>query len=137
MTDDKDWLSHDELSETIRLLDGDILIASGLSYYPFENALYRELFRIRSEIGAEASHRLGGNGEGFVGIHIRRTDNRMLIERSPIELFIRAMKEEIASHADVSFYLASDDEETKYDVIHTIGSYFGMIILAQFGTSSV
>lgn len=48
-----------------------------------------------------------------VGIHIRRTDNIISIEKSPTELFIVRMKEEIEKDNDVRFYLASDSPEEK------------------------
>ncbi len=48
-----------------------------------------------------------------VGVHIRRTDNIISIEKSPTELFILRMKEEIKMNNDVCFYLASDSMEEK------------------------
>lgn len=48
-----------------------------------------------------------------IGIHIRRTDNLLSIEKSPTELFIRRMKEEVEMHDSVRFYLASDSPEEK------------------------
>lgn len=48
-----------------------------------------------------------------IGIHIRRTDNIIAIEKSPTELFIRRMKEEIEIDKEVRFYLASDSPEEK------------------------
>lgn len=48
-----------------------------------------------------------------IGIHIRRTDNIISIQKSPTELFILRMKEEIEKDNDVRFYLASDSPEEK------------------------
>ena len=127
LTDGMQWPEPGRLAETIGATSGLILIASGLSYYPFADALYRELFRVRPEIEAEASRRLGGDGKSFVGIHIRRTDNRMSIERSPLELFINAMQGEIASQPEVKFYLATDDEATK----QTLRGHFGNRIVCS------
>lgn len=48
-----------------------------------------------------------------VGIHIRRTDNGPSIQKSPLSLFEDAIEREIASCADVNFYVATDDFATK------------------------
>jgi len=48
-----------------------------------------------------------------VGIHIRRTDNTVSIEKSPTEVFIHAIK---AYPADTQFFLATDDPK-EYDTI--------------------
>ncbi|WP_298645740.1 glycosyl transferase [uncultured Proteiniphilum sp.] len=57
-----------------------------------------------------------------IGIHIRRTDNIISIEKSPTELFILRMKEEVKIHDDVSFYLASDSPEEKKKLIAIFGN---------------
>jgi hypothetical protein len=51
--------------------------------------------------------------QNTVGVHIRRNDNIWSIDNSPLELFEKAMKKELAFNADTNFYLCSDDEETK------------------------
>lgn len=48
-----------------------------------------------------------------IGVHIRRTDNTLSIEDSPIEGFVNILKKEVNDDPDVSFYLASDDKEVK------------------------
>lgn len=49
------------------------------------------------------------NKEGFVGIHIRRSDNEMSIKYSPTSLFIDAIEKEIKQNPVVKIYLATDD----------------------------
>ncbi len=48
-----------------------------------------------------------------IGVHIRRTDNTLAIEKSPLQLFIDAMKREIDTCKDTRFYVATDDYDTK------------------------
>jgi len=101
--------------------------------YDFSNLLnYRSVF-------IETQHRFYSNGHDFelftpfveienrlktitknfskytVGIHIRRTDNRLSIENSPLELFISYIRKELEMNSDTMFFLASDsfDVETK------------------------
>ncbi len=52
-----------------------------------------------------------------IGIHIRRTDNKQSIQNSPIEAFILSMKKEIEKNKDTKFYIASDDENVKQQLI--------------------
>ncbi len=49
------------------------------------------------------------DGGDMIGIHIRRTDNRMSIKYSPTELFVEKIKEEIRKSPTKKFYLATDD----------------------------
>lgn len=48
-----------------------------------------------------------------IGVHIRRTDNVVSINDSPLEVFIEKMNEEIEKNPNVLFYLASDDYGVK------------------------
>jgi hypothetical protein len=48
-----------------------------------------------------------------IGIHIRRTDNKEAIEKSPIELFLKAIENEILKDPETLFFLATDDIETE------------------------
>ena len=47
-----------------------------------------------------------------IGVHIRRTDNQVCINNSPLEVFIDAMEKEIEKDDKVTFYIASDDLDT-------------------------
>ena len=57
-----------------------------------------------------------------VGVHIRRTDNAFSIKKSPTELFIEKIQEEINIYKDdVCFYLASDSLDVKNEIISLFG----------------
>ena len=62
-----------------------------------------------------------------IGVHIRRADNQISINNSPLEMFIDAMNEEIAKNEKVTFYLASDDKGT----IEEMKKIFGERIFAM------
>lgn len=49
---------------------------------------------------------------GNIGVHIRRTDNQICINNSPLEVFVDAMEKEIDKDDRVTFYIASDDMDT-------------------------
>ena len=77
------------------------------------NSVYKHLFHPVGPILDE----IQGYHEQFsahtIGMHIRRTDNKESIERSPLSLFIDAAQREIDLHDDTRIFLATDDEGTK------------------------
>ena len=77
------------------------------------NSVYKHLFHPVGHILEE----MQGYHEQFsahtIGMHIRRTDNKESIERSPLSLFIDAAQREIDLHDDTRIFLATDDESTK------------------------
>lgn len=52
-----------------------------------------------------------------VGVHIRRTDHRVSIAHSPTTAFVRAMDEEVRRDAAVHFFLATDDDALKQQLL--------------------
>ena len=60
--------------------------------------------------------------EFTIGIHIRRTDHRVSIENSPLNLFEQCIEEEISKNKKVNFYLASDCSDTKNHLVNKYGS---------------
>lgn len=61
--------------------------------------------------------------QNFIGIHIRRSDNLISIEKSPLELFIKAMDEELCKDSSVCFYVASDSVEEKLKLKERYGDH--------------
>ncbi len=51
-----------------------------------------------------------------IGVHIRRTDNIVSIQSSPLENFTKRMDEEINKNKDTMFYVASDDDGVKNEL---------------------
>ena len=60
--------------------------------------------------------------EHTVGVHIRRSDNKKSIENSPLSLFEQAIREELSQNPNTSFYLASDCQETKQELLEKFGN---------------
>lgn len=56
-----------------------------------------------------------------VGVHIRRTDNISAINNSPIENFIQIMDTEISTNPNTIFYLATDSQLTKKELVKRYG----------------
>lgn len=56
-----------------------------------------------------------------IGLHIRRTDNKLSIAKSPIKHFYDVINNEIEKNRDVRFYLATDENEVKDILINKYG----------------
>ena len=86
-----------------------------------DNSLYSDLFSPTDEIEQRIARNLEQLGDAPIGIHVRRTDNRAAIERSPIALFFDAMDSIVRDNPAQRFYLATDDEETKNEMLKRYG----------------
>lgn len=86
-----------------------------------DNSLYSDLFSPTDEIEQRIARNLEQLGDAPIGIHVRRTDNRAAIERSPISLFFDAMDSIVRDNPAQRFYLATDDEETKNEMLKRYG----------------
>ncbi len=86
------------------------------------NAVYRQLFRPVEEVIEEVRGYEAQFSAHTIGMHIRRTDNKESIERSPLALFVDAAQREIDLHADTHIFLATDDEATKAALKAEFGS---------------
>lgn len=60
-------------------------------------------------------------GRSFIGLHVRRTDNREAAKASPLELFFDKVDFEIDNHSCTRFFLATDDLATKEAMINRYG----------------
>ncbi len=97
-----------------------ILVRSGLAIYPFSREMYRELFRPLPHIEEIAENAVSGQS-GLIGLHIRRTDNRMSIENSPDRMFFDIIDRTLAEDSSSRFYLASDDAGVKDEFLRRYG----------------
>ncbi len=89
----------------------------------FSDDCYAQLFHPNAEIqqliAAYTSHFTGYT----IGMHIRRTDNVDSISKSPTELFIEKGRQELASHPDLTIFLATDSEAVKQQLREIFGSH--------------
>ncbi len=79
----------------------------------YDNALLRRLFRPVPAIEAEVRRRMAAFSPFTIGIHIRRGDNVVAAQRSPLALFFEVIDKETAAHPELHVYLATDSEEVK------------------------
>ena len=88
----------------------------------FPDNLYSQLFHpVKEVMGVVDSYRSQFNSH-TIGLHIRRTDNAESIAKSPTELFINKVREEIDQHDDAKVFLATDSTEVKKEFIAAFGT---------------
>ncbi|MBP3354053.1 MAG: hypothetical protein J6L02_05320 [Bacteroidales bacterium] len=99
--------------EDIIKSSGKVLIESCYDFGNYAPSL-SDNFVLVKDILSEVDNYIDKNfGSRNIGVHIRRTDNLLSIERSPLELFIDAMQKEVELYPKTKFYLATDDKATK------------------------
>ena len=91
-------------------------------YRTDEDDFLRDLFQLNDSMSKRLSDETKAFKNHVIGVHVRRTDNKDSIERSPLELFIARMEDEIAKDSSVQFYVASDDEDVKKQLLELFGS---------------
>lgn len=115
MNDKEEFLVNEELLHT-----KDLYL---VQYCPF----YKERLTLSSiqpnpSIRRQIEERVKMFPQKTVGLHIRRSDNTLSIEKSPLSLFIEKMEEEIKANPDVSFYVASDSLDEKLELRQRFGN---------------
>lgn len=114
---------HPEINKYIEFLRNfskPLLIQSGVIFYDFSPEFYRNLFIPKKDFITAAVERLDNN-KNIIGLHIRRTDNIVSIEKSPTILFINTIKNELYKDSNVKFYLATDDNAIKSQLTSIFG----------------
>lgn len=87
-----------------------------------DDALYAAMFRPVGLVAQQVERRVSQFSPYTIGMHIRRTDNVRSIAESPTHLFIEAGRRELAAHADLTIFLATDSEQVKAELRHEFGS---------------
>lgn len=103
----------------LRGVSGDIYIKCANEFY-FESDNLQYFLPT-----AEIQQLIDDNTKKFtgstIGIHIRRTDHKLSIRESPLEIFKAKMLIEVNEHEHVSFYLATDDPEVRAELKREFG----------------
>ena len=85
------------------------------SYNQFYQPSYKlsDIFIPNNEIQQRIEIACASHSTHTIGIHIRRGDHQIAIQKSPICLFIEAMEKAIEQEEQTNFYLATDSESDK------------------------
>ena len=109
---------------------GNVLIQSAADFFPYDdiNAYFRPIPELKAKIEKNTCI----FDRHTIGIHIRRTDHNVSITESPLEVFFKAMVKEIEVNPNVNFYLATDSNYVKKEILQK----FGKRILTRNNTLS-
>lgn len=87
-----------------------LVIRSCIAFCP-NKRFHTEVFEVKDK--DRLNRELSKVDDNTIGVHVRRTDNTLSVQHSPIELFEKRMEEEMERNHDTRFYLCSDDESVK------------------------
>jgi len=94
-----------------------------MDFYPYDSALLHQLYVPVPPVSDAVNRNCELLASShIIGIHIRRTDHVISIQKSPTNLFIDKIKEEIDLHADTKVFLATDSNEVKQELRQHFGN---------------
>jgi hypothetical protein len=108
------------LSETI-LNGGRVLIESCYEFGDYTSSYSKNFIPTRDILQSVEEFIDNNFTSNTIGVHIRRTDNELSIKNSPLSLFCDAMNREIELCEDTTFYVATDDKDTKSELKRMFG----------------
>lgn len=113
--DDEKVLTHDDIqNHTIALAEQDAAwyFRTWMSLIP-EAEIDYHCIRPSESVKKRGAQLFDRIQSGTYGIHIRRADHVESIANSPLELFEKKIEEILEKEKNATFYLATDDPETK------------------------
>ncbi len=70
-------------------------------------------FTPKSDIKQRINERCSKFNDNTIGVHIRRTDHKIAIEQSPIELSINRIRNDLEKDPEINYFLSTDDKQTE------------------------
>lgn len=102
------WRDIQQIENELFTLAPSHLVLSDVYKYTIQG-----MFIPQDDIQRRIDEVVAGFSERTIGVHIRRTDNVVSIQSSPLENFTNMMDAEIKKKANTKFYVASDDNKVK------------------------
>ncbi len=92
------------------------------SYYSFlpqggSQSRYFDIFKPSGNVAQKAAPILGKINADTIGLHIRRTDHEAAIEHGPLTAFQDKIEQCLKADPSATFYLATDDKETRQQLL--------------------
>ncbi len=75
-----------------------------------------QTFKPSQQVTNRLKETLGNFGDSTIGFHIRRTDHRIAIANSPVELFEKKINHCLTTSKNIKFFLATDDPEVEKEL---------------------
>lgn len=114
-------LKQSDFSENINILDilkknKRVYIRTCEEFSSYNNEDFR-IFKPVKHLLEEIQFNTLQYNLNTIGLHIRRSDNSMSIEYSPLEMFIEKIDDEIQNNEKVNFFLSTDDTSVEKLII--------------------
>ncbi|MDR0939318.1 MAG: glycosyl transferase [Mediterranea sp.] len=90
-----------------------VYLASYSAFVHYDPRMICRLFLPREDLLKQIDQRASRFPALTIGVHIRRTDSVISIQRSPIEAFYQKLDNDINENGELGIYLATDSEEVK------------------------
>lgn len=104
-------------------VDKRCYMSNYMDFYPYDSTILHELFVPVKDISDAVSRNLDSlSSPHTIGIHIRRTDHLISIDKSPTELFVDKIKQEIERNIDTMVFLATDSNDVKDELKTVFGN---------------
>ena len=119
--DTADWMTKGTTDNYLQSAD-PIYIRTCVALYGYDHPEIYDYSIIQPKADIMADAESFVNGKRMIGIHIRRTDNQISIDNSPLELFFAEMDKELAEHqSNCTFFIATDEDEIKQKMLSKYG----------------
>lgn len=112
----------ENLLKEVKNCNGNILISSGCGAEFGMDKQIRSLFFPSQNVESLVRKNTEKFNHDTIGVHIRRTDNRLSIDKSPLHLFSEEMRKIIDIKPGTNFFLATDDRNVMENFVKEFGS---------------
>ena len=110
-----------ELREWVKNPKGILYSSSYSNFYIGKEPKYHDVFKLIPSLRKRLEDFSKDIDKFTIGIHIRRTDNLVSIENSPLSAFYDYIDDIVKNDDKAKFYLATDDMEVKSSFIDKFG----------------
>ncbi|MCH5327122.1 MAG: hypothetical protein J1E29_07975 [Duncaniella sp.] len=107
-----DHFEKEDVAKIVECAGHDVVINSGLEFADIDPSLINSIFRPTNRV-QETKREILSGVKPIVAVQIRRTDNIISINNSPLELFEQSIVAELHNDSRIKIFLATDDQDIK------------------------
>lgn len=109
----EDFNPHGGISADVMQNHTSVFVSTCYPLVDYNESLTKRYFIPTSALRQEIATSTQAFGAHTLGVHIRRTDNKMSILHSPVSAFRQRIDKHLADFPDAQVFLCTDDEEVK------------------------
>lgn len=116
-----DWAELREMAAKKEHYIWAIAQTFSIFWWPEGERFQSNLFQLTPELRERLNKETSRFNTNTIGVHIRRTDHKLAIQESPTEKFISAIEKELETNVTSLFYVCSDDNTVKQQLLSEFG----------------